>query len=662
MKPPLNASRRDSTGQQAGATALGLILMCSPVGALAATPLTESDYLAEMPVVLSVSRLPQRLDETPGAMTIIDRDFIRQSGARDVVDVLRLVPGFQTSTSFESDAPQANYHGSFGVYSARIQVLIDGRSVYSNYLFGSVAPGLMSVALDDIERIEVFRGSNSAAYGARAMLGVVNIVTRSPAESLGARVGLNRGENGIADTQLSLGWQLAGAPMRFTADQRGDDGLIGSNGHNRVQRFNFRADVAMAPDTQLELRTGWMGIDAGRGFATNVNAPARDTGYQSSFLQFDWKKTVDSSQDYAFAFAHLQESFDDVAPYAPLPAVMLDYSGVARNDSFKFESVHRLTPDLRYVWGAEWRRESVTSAPLYNTHDDIVTDFTRLFTNIEWRLGKDLLVNAGGMAEHSSASGSTFAPRLMLNWKASPGQTLRGGVARAFRPPSVFEKQGDIRYSVGNQVLQVTTLARGKVEPESVLTRELGYLAELPWLNSQLDVRVYDEAISGFIQSSTYALPAGTSLFASTPRDYTNGDNFSVRGIEAQWQSQPWKGALLGLNYEKSRVVHGAPLYDPDLLAAVPTSAYTVSLRQQLPAGWQMSVNHRYLDSVALPSTSSYRGSLSRTDLRVAKLWHLGARKAEVALVVQNAGGAVLDHRQTFAFPRQAFITLRLQD
>ncbi|PIW09779.1 MAG: hypothetical protein COW39_03135, partial [Comamonadaceae bacterium CG17_big_fil_post_rev_8_21_14_2_50_60_13] len=58
------------------------------------TAVSERDYLADMPVVLSVSRLPQRLDETPGAMTIIDREFIRQSGARDVVDVLRLVPGF----------------------------------------------------------------------------------------------------------------------------------------------------------------------------------------------------------------------------------------------------------------------------------------------------------------------------------------------------------------------------------------------------------------------------------------------------------------------------------------------------------------------------------------------------------------------------------------
>ena len=73
-----------------------------------ASALSEADYLMEMPIVLSVSRLPQRLDETPGAVTILDRDMIRLSGARDVADLLRLVPGFQTSTSFESGAPFAS--------------------------------------------------------------------------------------------------------------------------------------------------------------------------------------------------------------------------------------------------------------------------------------------------------------------------------------------------------------------------------------------------------------------------------------------------------------------------------------------------------------------------------------------------------------------------
>ena len=110
-------------------------LLCSIVSVASAQPggstsgTTEMDFLGDMPIVLSVSRLAQRLDETPGAVTILDRNFIRQSGARDVADLLRVVPGFQTTTSFETDAPMATYHGRTDEWANRIQVLVDGRSI-----------------------------------------------------------------------------------------------------------------------------------------------------------------------------------------------------------------------------------------------------------------------------------------------------------------------------------------------------------------------------------------------------------------------------------------------------------------------------------------------------------------------------------------------------
>ncbi|MDI1245350.1 MAG: TonB-dependent receptor plug domain-containing protein, partial [Rhodoferax sp.] len=95
---------------RSGASVLaGLVGLMFSQGLVAQTlGVSEKDFLEEMPIILSVSRLPQRLDETPGAVTILDRDFIRSSGARDVADLLRLVPGFQSSTSFEGDAPQAS--------------------------------------------------------------------------------------------------------------------------------------------------------------------------------------------------------------------------------------------------------------------------------------------------------------------------------------------------------------------------------------------------------------------------------------------------------------------------------------------------------------------------------------------------------------------------
>ncbi|MDD2919600.1 TonB-dependent receptor [Rhodoferax sp.] len=640
---------------------LAWLLGASAGWAQSVTGVSENDFLAEMPIVLSVSRLPQRLDETPGAVTILDRDMIRRSGARDVPDLLRLVPGFQTSMAFEADAPQASYHGVFGLYSGRIQVLVDGRSVYSTYVVGSVAPGLMSIALEDIERIEVLRGSNSATYGARAMLGVVNIVTRNTLASLGVTAKVSQGENGIKDTRLGLGWRFENSGMRLGIDQQGDDGLSGSNGHNRVRRVNFRSDWRVSGDTEVQVRAGWMDIAAGRGFANKVDEPLRDTSYDSGFVQIDWNKVLSPEQDLALMFAHNQETYRDVAPFLPIPGLDIDSSGTARNDSLTAQHTVRLGQDVRMVWGAELRRESVTSLPLYHAPEPLVTDFGRLFAHAEWRLHPELLLNAGAMAEHSSASGSSLAPRLMLNWHVMPGQTLRAGMARSFRPPSVFETDSDIRYTVNGKVLKITFLARGDVTPETVLTRELGYYGSFSWLNSSLDVRIFDEYMSGLIQSKKYTAQVEDRFFPGVV-DYVNGDNLSLRGLEFQWKGRPWPGAQLGFNQTFAKLVLPGQPTNEELPNTMPDSASSLFFSQQFSGGWSFSMSHQNSNPFRLQRSGKYKQFITRTDWRLSKPLRFGRHAGEVALTVQNQGSAQADFFESFAFERRAYVTLRLDN
>lgn len=632
------------------------LLFSQGLAAQAGLGVSEKDFLDEMPIILSVSRLPQRLDETPGAVTILDRAFIRSSGARDVADLLRLVPGFQSSTSFESDAPQASYHGVYGYYSARIQVLVDGRSVYSSFFAGSVAPGLMTVMLDDIERIEVLRGSNSVAYGARAMLGVVNIVTRHSADTPGPRAALTRGENGIQDTQLGLGWRTDNSSMRFSVDERADDGLSGANGHNRVQRVNFRSDWQVSGNSQVQLSAGWMNIASGKGRLDRPDDGVRDTTFDNRFVHIDWKRVLGPDQDLAVSFSHNQEVYRDVAPYLPIPGLILDGSGSTSNDTLTAQHTLRLGPALRAVWGAELRRETVTSQPLFNTSDAIADNFTRLFTHAEWRLRPDLLLNAGVMAEHSSVSGSSLAPRLMLNWHLAPGQTLRAGVSRSFRPPSPFERRADVRYSLNNRLLGVTFLARSPLEREVLQTRELGYLGTFPWLKSNLDVRLFDESISGFIDGVPVPLD-GTPF---VPYDYVNVDNFSIRGLELQWTGQPWPGAQLGFNQTLTRLAFLNPPSETKLVVAMPKSTSSLFLTQQLPAGLQFSVSHQYSEPLWVQKSGELRQYIHRTDWRLSKSLRFGKRTGELAVTVQNQGSPYADYFKAFLFKRRAFVTLRI--
>ena len=621
----------------------------SLAAAQAASVTSEADYLTDMPIVLSVSRLPQRLDEAPGAVTVIDRDMIRLSGARDVADLMRLVPGFQSSSSFERIAPQASYHGAFTSYSNHLQVLVDGRSVYSPYFVGSTEAGLQTVALEDIERIEVLRGSNSAAYGARAMLGVINVVTRNTGDTLGAEVGIGRGENKLQDARVSIGWGQPNASFRLGVDRRGDDGLKGSNGHSEISRLNFRADLLTSPKDDIQLRLGGLGINAGKGASGNVDDPLRDQVLSSVYAQVDWRRNLAVDEDLAFHASHGQEIYTDRFPYLLAPGLSIDInaSGRSSNDVISFEHTWRRNAAMRLVWGAEWRREQVLSKGLYNTDARFFTDFSRLFSNFEWRLTPQLIMNAGAMAEKSSISGSSLAPRLMFNWHLDQGQTLRAGASRAFRPPSTYENFADVRFVTPYGTI-INTQAAGNLASENVLSREIGYLGRFPRLAGSLDVRIFHEQMADLI----------TQIKPGVAKDYANKDSFSIKGFEFQLKWQPWPSAHIIFN--QARTQNNS--LDANRAFSAPKTASTLTVLQQLAGGFQLSLMHQDNSAVNLPgSDANHLTAITRTDVRLSAPLRFGANRGELALVVQNLGNSYPDFFPHFQFERRAFITLRVE-
>lgn len=652
----------------------GLTLGVMPwAGVQAASSLSEQDFLSDMPMVLTVSRLPQRLDETPGAVTLLDRDTIRRSGARDVADLLRLVPGFQTSSSFEGVAPVASYHGRFDDFSNRMQVMIDGRSVYSPYFIGTVAPGLLGVAVQDIERIEVLRGSNSAAYGARAVLGVVNIVTRHTTDTLGTQVGTAVGENGVRDAWAGLGWGREGGSFRLTTDRMADNGLRGAFGHSRVERVNFRADLNPTLTDEVQVRAGGVSVLSGRGLTRGdgtpeAGNPPRESTFGTGYVQLDWRRNLGADQDLAVSVSHTQEVYKDSYKYPLLllnpkngPALFgpndfytVDWGGKASNQTASLQHTFRQGPGLRVVWGGEFRRERVSSAPLYNTSNAFKTDFKRLFANAEWRMQPQLVLNAGAMAEHVSGTGAHLAPRLMLNWHAAPGHTLRAGVSKAQRPASTLENHADVRYTLNGRVLAQSMLASGNLQAETLWAKELGYLLEAPQRGLGLDVRVFNERLDGFInQLNTNTVPR------RTVKDYANTAGFDVRGLEYQLKWQPWRGTELNLNQAYIDVVSPDPVLDK----ATPKLTTTLGWFQRLNNGVDFTLLHQYSTKTTLQlNTPGAENPKHRTDIRVSKPIQLQGHRGELALVVQNLGSPQQVQRPTFWFERRAFVTLTLSN
>eukprot|EP01030_Chromulinospumella_sphaerica_P015067 gene15067-14866_t len=202
-----------------------------------------------LPQVLTATRLKQSPAAVPGSMTVLDTALINASGARDISEVLRLVPGMMVG-NISGNQATVNYHGTSATEARRLQVLIDGRSVYRAGL-ATVDWSDIPVAMEDIERIEVFRGPNTVSYGANALMAVVNIITRNPADSHGTRLKVTRGQRGIDDFYASQGVGWEDGDLRLSLSGQQDDGFDtdrwGGDYHDsrRLKRFNLAVSQSL---------------------------------------------------------------------------------------------------------------------------------------------------------------------------------------------------------------------------------------------------------------------------------------------------------------------------------------------------------------------------------------------------------------------------------
>jgi iron complex outermembrane receptor protein len=183
-------------------------------------PFSETN---DLPMVLSATRLQQSLFDAPAAVTVIDHQMIEQSGIREIPELLRLVPGMVVGYESGSEA-FVSHHGTSADLARRMQVLVDGRSIYQPLLASVDWIGL-PLDIRDIERIEVIRGPNAASYGVNSFFAVVNIITRHPADVTGETVSYRRGENGIEDYHARIAKKVGAVDWQLSLTGRADEGF-----------------------------------------------------------------------------------------------------------------------------------------------------------------------------------------------------------------------------------------------------------------------------------------------------------------------------------------------------------------------------------------------------------------------------------------------------
>ena len=632
-----------------------------------ADSLSESDYFEDIPNVLTASRLDQPLKDAPGAVTVIDRATIRRLGVRDVAELLRLVPGYMVG-GFNGGHPVAAYHAPLDEYGMRNLVLIDGRSVYSSFFLGDTHRGMMSIMPEDIDHIEVLRGANSAAYGANAMFGVINIITRHSGDTPGAEAQVSVGSADVRDARISLGWGDEQASHRLSLTQREDSGHAGAFDDRRLRVLDWRTDLRPAADQDLMLRAGTSDLRSGRGYAIEPGDPERTIGWREWFLQGRWQRQLEDEGQLQLSADFAQESYDDLSYHLQMPWVALDYS--SRSQRANVELQHTVMPraDLRAVWGLGWKQERARSRPLFNTDDAVGYHESRLFGHLEWRPTERWTSNAGVFIGDHSHSGIYVAPRLMFNHHFTPDQTLRFGVNRSVRTNSLLEFDGDIRFNLlpsrpGGYWLRYWA-GNPDIRPERLDSREISYLGQFrPW-HLTLDVRAFDEHLKDGI--SYFETSSASQAQGVAKRVFGNLLDFTVRGVEYQLNWEPRRGSQLRWQQSFSQLDWADPAQNQAFEHQPPARASTLAWLQQLPQGFDLALmwHERGVMTWAKDEPTHIRllPAASRIDLRLARPWRIEGKKAELALTVQALNGTQLESRTDFLFQRRVFVTLKLEN
>ncbi|MEW6118470.1 MAG: TonB-dependent receptor [Pseudomonadota bacterium] len=644
----------------------------------ASAAVTETDFLDELPVVLSASRLSQPSNEAPAAVTIIDQDMIRASGFRDIPDLLRLVPGF--SIAYTRDNTWAvGYHGLADAFSRRFQVLVDGRSIYSP-AFGAVQWQELPLSIDDIERIEVVRGPNAATFGSNAFLAVINIVTKEAVQVSGSFASLQYGEQGMAGLTARYGGQAGDLNYRLTFSAQDRDRFETDAFYNvsmdpirlfeetRTYMLNGRADYRVSAKDELSAQFGLTAGDWQAGRLADPPDPEhelepRQQDVRNAYLQFRFRRVHNVDNEWSMQFYHSRHDIDAPSHLDIFGLTVLgDQDTLQTRTSLEFQANTQLSPTLRMAWGAEVRHESAESPLYFDTSASQDGVLGRVNANLEWRAHPDWLLQGGAMLEHHYYSGFDVSPRVAVNFSPVPDHTLRLSVSQAYRTPTFFEQDGAYVYrSTGGLPVDVIFVP-SSLDPERMRSHEIGYVGQYRPLKLRVDAKLFYDRVDDYIGNTELALPVGAELVSGggpgEARHHINRGSVDFRGAELQLEWRPAPAIRLLAQYAHVALDSGDDILDEDVEESAPRNSYSLLASYGLGRGWAASVGIYHSDAMIWLGDGDTTPAFTRIDARLSRNWTWRGYRMEAALVGQNLGEDYAEFRDTNVFSRRVYGSL----
>lgn len=583
--------------------------------------------------VTSVSKYPERLFDAAAAITALTQEDIERSGATSIPDALRLVPGMDVA-QVDSHTWAISSRGFNDIFANKLLVMIDGRTVYTP-LFSGVFWEVQDTLMDDIDRIEVVRGPGATLWGANAVDGVINIITKSARETQGLFISTGGGTENQDFTNIRYGVKLSDdAFLRVYAKYSDYDSFVlpnGKDGHDSwdMYRGGFRLDYDSNPENSFT-------------FQGDIYTGNEDEIYSVPTKHFPFAGIIQSTDvvsggDLLGRWTHnfapdsqlvLQAYYDRTERDTPIFGEIRDTGDIDLQHRFNWGERQKI------IWGLGYR---ATRSDIKNSLNvsfipsDRTLNLYSAFVQDEISILPDRLrLTVGSKFEHNDFTGFEIQPSARAVYIPANSQAIWASVSRAVRTPSQAET--DVRLNPAPPVPippgLLTILGNPDFDSETLVAYELGYRIQ-PIEQLTLDLtgfyNVYDDlrSIEPIYPGPVTPARVDNKLFGET---YGTEISASAQ-LTSRWRLQ---GSYSYFQAEIHRQ-HDSRDAITETTDEGSSPHNQVSVQSLTDLGWhiQFDATLRYVDTLAGPKIPSY----VTLDLRLA--WS-PRKDLQIAIVGRN--------------------------
>ncbi len=504
--------------------------------------------------VTSVSKKPGKLSDSAAAIFVITQEDIRRSTAANIPELLRMVPGLQVA-QIDANKWAVTSRGLNGRFADKLLVLIDGRSIYT-LLFSGVYWDVQNYPLEDVERIEVIRGPGGTLWGANAVNGVINIITKNSRDTQGGFLTGRVGDEEKIVTGLRYGGNIGkDAYYRFylrgfTYDDSGDaveNSNFDANDKWSMAQGGLRLDWNMSSDDSIMLQGNLYQGDA-NDLVVDSSPLHRDVDISGGHVLGRWKHIFSDTSETTF-----QMYFDQTYRKTAISREVRNMSDFDFQHRFRLGDRHDFVCGLRYRYVTDdivGFREVTYANDINDKTDSRYDNLISTFVQDEITLIDDKLrLILGSKASYNDYSGLEFQPNLRLFWRPANRHSVWAAVSRSVRTPNRFEHDSliDVATFPTGPGTTGTIQVSGShdYDSENLIAYEFGYRFQ-PTRHLSIDIatfyNVYDD-----LRTNDAATPFTNPLDATNtiiPLVFDNNMDGETYGLEilTEWDvTDRWK-------------------------------------------------------------------------------------------------------------------------